>query len=186
MGLVITHVWNKNIDFVRAGSYASNGAVDNLIQVSNGDANVSMAISSNCFQSYYGLDLFTDHENKKLRVIAGLYPQFNQIIVSQKSGITKLQDVKGHSFAVANKGSAVEGECQNHFTAAGLNYPTDFQAEYSALGDASSRLINGTIDGAWVMGGFPMSSIIVACTNGCKLLTVDDDVIYELQKTFPW
>ncbi len=72
------------------------------------------------------------------------------------------------------------------FYRAGLNYPDDFQAEYIAFGDASSRLINGTIDGAWVMGGFPISSIIVACTNGCKLLTVDDDVIYELQKTFPW
>ena len=186
VGAAITNVWDKNIDFVSASSQASNGGLDNLNQIADGESQVSIAISSNCFQSYYGLDSFTGRPNKKLRVIAGLYFNPNQVVVSQKSGIKSLADVKGKHFAVAAAGSSVEGECNNHFTAAGLKYPSDIRAEYIAFGDAADMLQNGTIDGAWIMSGTPAAAVSQACSAGCRLLDISDDVISTLQKTFPW
>ena len=186
VGAAITNVWDTNIDFVSASSQASNGGLDNLNQIADGESQVSIAISSNCFQSYYGLETFTGHENKKLRVIAGLYFNPNQVVVTQKSGITELKDVKGKHFAVAAAGSSVEGECNNHFTAAGLKYPDDIRAEYIAFGDAADMLQNGTIDGAWIMSGTPAAAVSQACSAGCKLLDISDEVILKLQKTYPW
>ena len=186
VGAAITNVWDTNIDFVSASSQASNGGLDNLNQIADGESQVSIAISSNCFQSYYGLDSFTGHENKNLRVIAGLYFNPNQVVVTKKSGIKTLEDVKGKHFAVAAAGSSVEGECNNHFTAAGLKYPDDIRAEYIAFGDAADMLQNGTLDGAWIMSGTPAAAVSQACSAGCELLDISDDIILTLQKTFPW
>ncbi|MFC2386995.1 TAXI family TRAP transporter solute-binding subunit, partial [Treponema socranskii] len=146
----------------------------------------SIAVSSNCFQSYNGTDSFDGAANKNLRIIAGLYFNPNQLVVTKKSGITSLSDIKGKHFAVAAAGSSVEGECKNHFTAAGLNYPSDIQTEYIAFGDAADMLQNGTLDGAWIMSGIPAAAVSQACSSGCNLVSIGDDILEKLRSSYPW
>lgn len=186
VGAAITNLWDTQIDFVSASSQASNGGIDNLNQIADGESQVSIAISSNCYQSFNGTDSFKGNANKNLRVIAGLYFNPNQVVATKKSGIEQVADVKGKHFAVAAAGSSVEGECKNHFTAAGINYPQDIQAEYIAFGDAADMLQNGTIDGAWIMSGAPAAAVSQACSAGCHLVNISDDVIASLQKDYPW
>ena len=186
VGAAITNMWDTKISFVKASSQASNGGIDNLNQIADGESQVSIAISSNCYQSFNGTDSFKGAANKKLRVIAGLYFNPNQVVVTKKSGITSLAGVKGKHFAVAAAGSSVEGECKNHFTTVGLKYPKDIQAEYIAFGDAADMLQNGTIDGAWIMSGTPAAAVSQACSAGCVLVNIDDSVISSLQKNYPW
>ncbi len=186
VGAAITNMWDTNIDFVSASSQASNGGIDNLNQIADGESQVSIAISSNCYQSYNGTDSFTGSANKDLRVIAGLYFNPNQVVATKKSGIEQIADVKGKHFAVAAAGSSVEGECNNHFTAVGMKYPDDINAEYIAFGDAADMLQNGTIDGAWIMSGAPAAAVSQALSSGCRLVNIDNDVISVLQRKFPW
>lgn len=186
VGAAITNLWDTQIDFVSASSQASNGGIDNLTQVSEGEAQVSIAISSNCYQCLNGTDSFEGYAYDDLKVIAGLYFNPNQVVVTEASGITDLAGVKGKHFAVAAAGSSVEGECKNHFTAAGLTYPDDIQAEYIAFGDAADMLSNGTIDGAWIMSGAPAAAVSQAVSSGCKLVNISDDVISALQADYPW
>lgn len=186
VGAAITNMWDSKISFVKASSQASNGGIDNLNQIADGESQVSIAISSNCYQSFNGTDSFKGAANKKLRVIAGLYFNPNQVVVTKKSGIKTLADVKGKHFAVAAAGSSVEGECNNHFTTVGMKYPKDIKAEYIAFGDAADMLQNGTIDGAWIMSGTPAAAVSQACSAGCTLVNIDDSVIADLQKKFPW
>ena len=47
-------------------------------------------------------------------------------------------------------------------------------------------LQNGTIDGAWIMSGAPAAAVTQACTAGCKLVNIGDDIISALQKDYPW
>lgn len=186
VGAAITNLWDTKIDYVSASSQASNGGIDNLNQISDGESQVSIAISSNCFQCLNGTDSFEGHAYEDLKVIAGLYFNPNQVVVTESSGINTLAEVKGKHFAVAAAGSSVEGECSNHFTAAGLNYPDDINCEYIAFGDAADMLQNGTIDGAWIMSGAPAGAVSQAMSSGCKLLDVSDDIIAALQKDYPW
>lgn len=186
VGAAITNMWDSKISFVKASSQASNGGIDNLNQIADGESQVSIAISSNCYQSFNGTDSFKGAANKKLRVIAGLYFNPNQVVVTKKSGIKTLADVKSKHFAVAAAGSSVEGECNNHFTTVGMKYPKDIKAEYIAFGDAADMLQNGTIDGAWIMSGTPAAAVSQACSAGCTLVNIDDSVIAALQKKFPW
>lgn len=186
VGAAITNLWDTQIDFVSASSQASNGGIDNLNQIADGESQVSIAISSNCWQSFNGTDSFKGNANKDLRVIAGLYFNPNQVVATKKSGIEQIADVRGKHFAVAAAGSSVEGECKNHFTAVGMNYPSDIQAEYIAFGDAADMLQNGTIDGAWIMSGAPAAAVSQACSAGCHLVNIGDDVIASLKKDYPW
>lgn len=186
VGAAITNMWNMNIPFVKASSQASGGGIDNLNQIADGESQVSIAISSNCWQSFNGTDSFEGRANPNLRVIAGLYLNPNQVVVTTKSGITNLSEVKGKHFAVAASGSSVEGECRNHFTAAGLNYPDDIRAEYISFADSADLLANGQIDGAWIMSGIPAPAVSQALSSGCRLLEIDEDTTSALKAEYPW
>jgi len=186
VGAAITNMWNNTIPFVKASSQASAGGIDNLNQIADGESQVSIAISSNCWQSYNGTDSFEGMANPDLRVIAGLYLNPNQVVVTERSGIHTLADVKGKHFAVAASGSSVEGECRNHFTAAGLTYPDAIRAEYISFSDSSELLRNGQLDGAWIMSGIPAGAVSQALASGCRLLDIDGDTIAKLQAEYPW
>lgn len=171
---------------VQASSQASAGGIANLNMVSDGEAQVSIAISSNVSQCLNGTDSFKGHAYKDLKAIAGLYLNPNQVVVTNKSGIKTLADVKGKHFAVASAGSSVYNEAKAHFTAAGLNFPNDFKAEYIAFGGAADMLQNGTLDGAWIMSGAPASAVSQALTANCSLLNIGDDVFTKLKAQYPW
>lgn len=186
IGAAITNLWNTKIDYIRASSQASAGGITNLTLVSEGEAQLSIAISSNCFQCLNGIDNFEGYAYRDLKVIAGLYLNPNQVVVTKKSDIKNLTDIKGHRFAVASAGSSVYGECNNHFTAAGLKFPDDINCEYIAFNDAADMLQNETIDGAWIMSGAPASAVIQATAAGCRLLDIDPFIIHSLQAQYPW
>ncbi len=186
VGAAITHLWDEKIPYVQAASQASAGGIANLNLVAEGEAQVSIAISSNCYQALHGTDSFKDYAYPDLKVIAGLYFNPNQLVVTQKSGITDLASVKGKHFAVASAGSSVYGECDNHFTAAGLKFPDDLNAEYITFTDAAEMLQNGTLDGAWIMSGTPASAVTQACSSGSTLVPIDDQVLSTLKARFPW
>ena len=186
VGAAITNLWDTEISYVSASSQASKGGIENLNLTSEGEAQVSIAISSNCYQCLNGTDSFEGYAYEDLKVIGGLYFNPNQMVATANSGIDSVASVKGKHFAVAAAGSSVEGECMHHFTAAGLNYPDDIQAEYIAFSDAADMLQNGTIDGAWIMSGAPAAAVTQACTAGCKLVNIGDDIISALQKDYPW
>ena len=186
VGAAITNMWNTQIPFVKASSQASAGGIDNLNQIADGESQVSIAISSNCWQSFNGTENFEEMANPKLRVIAGLYLNPNQVVVTSKSGINTLSDVRGKHFAVAASGSSVEGECRNHFTAAGLRYPEDIRPEYIAFADSVELLGNGQIDGAWIMSGIPAPAVSQALSSGCRLLDIEESTINTLKAEYPW
>ncbi len=186
VGAAITNLWDTKIDYVKAASQASAGGIQNLTLVSDGEAQVSIAISSNVYECLNGVGTFKDHAYGDLKVIAGLYFNPNQVVVTAKSGIKDLKGVKGKHFAVASAGSSVYGECENHFTTVGLKFPDDINCEYITFTDAAEMLQNGTIDGAWIMSGAPAAAVTEALTAGCVLVNIDADVIAALQKNFPW
>ena len=184
VGAAITNNWTKNVPGIQAASQASAGGVANLKMVSNNEAQVSIAISSNVLQCLKGDAPFAGKAYKDLKVIGGLYMNPNQVVVTKKSGIKSLADVKGKHFAVAAAGSSVYNECQNHFTTVGMQFPKDIKTELIAFG--ADMLQNGTLDGAWIMSGAPAAAVSQALTAGCTLVDIDDATLAKLQAKYPW
>lgn len=61
VGAAITNMWSQNIPGMQAASQASAGGIANLNMVSDGEAQVSIAISSNVYQCLNGTDSFEGH-----------------------------------------------------------------------------------------------------------------------------
>ena len=172
---------------MKASSQASGGGVENLNLLADGEAQVSIAISSNCYESYTGTGTFDGRKNENFRVIAGLYYNPNQVVVTGASGINSLTDVKGKHFASGAVGSSTEGESRNHFTAAGLTYPDDIKIENIGFTEAVDMMRNKQLDGAWIMAALGNSAVTEATsTADAKVLNIGDDVIAALQEQYPW
>ena len=186
VGAAITNNWTKNVKGVQAASQASAGGIAKLNMVSEGEAQISIAISSNVLQCLKGTDSFTGHAYEDLKVIGGLYMNPNQVVVTGKSGIASLADIRGKHFAVAAAGSSVYNECQNHFTTVGMKFPDDIRTELIAFGPAADMLQNGTLDGAWIMSGAPAAAVSQALSSGCRLIDIDDATLAALQAKYPW
>lgn len=186
-GNAIANLWNDNVNGIRANAQASNGGIDNLNLLEKGEANISMAVTSNVYQSYKGLEAFEGRANDKIRIITGLYYNPNQVIVSESSGINSLEDVKGHRFAPGSPGSTTEYEASIHLKYSGLNYPDDINAQYVNFTEAIDLVRNKQVEGAWIMAGAPTSAVTeMLKTTDTKLLEIPKNLVDEMKIDYPW
>ncbi|WP_409969538.1 TAXI family TRAP transporter solute-binding subunit [Bengtsoniella intestinalis] len=187
MGSAIANLWNTEIETVKASAQASNGGVDNLNLIADGDAQMGVAITSILYESYTGTGTFEGRANEDLRVLAGLYYNPNQIVVAENSGIESLSDLVGKNFAPGASGSTGEVETNIHLTQMGLNYPDDIKAQYVGFTEAVDLIRNQQLDGAWIMAGLPTAAVTeVTATAGGKVIGIEADLIASLQESYPW
>ncbi|MDY6083700.1 MAG: TAXI family TRAP transporter solute-binding subunit [Dialister sp.] len=185
-GAAITRLWSTEVPRARAASQASAGGIANLAMVSDGEAQVSVAIASNVWECREGKGSFAGYKDEQICVIAGLYMNPNQLVVRKGAGIENLSDARGRRIAVASAGSSVYDECRTHFTQAGLDFPSDLKAEYISFGDAADLLRSGRIDGAWIMAGVPAAAVTEAASSGAELLSLSPEFVADMTAAYPW
>ncbi len=186
-GNSIANLWNQKVDGIKANAQASNGGIDNLNLLQQGEADISMAVSSNVYQSLNGLDKFEGRPNNKIRVIAGLYYNPNQVVVVNDGSINTLGDIKGKSFAPGTPGSTTEVESAIHFKAVGLNYPEDIKPQFVGFTEAIDLMRNRQIEGAWIMAGTPTSAVSeMLKTTNTKVLEIPKELVDGLKNEYPW
>lgn len=185
-GAAITRLWSTDIPHVRAASQASAGGISNLAMVSDGEAQVSMAIASNVWEMREGKGPFEGHGDDRICVIAGLYMNPNQFVLRSGAGIDTLADAKGKRIAVASAGSSVYDECRMHFTKAGLQFPSDLDAEYISFAGATDLLRSGRIEGAWIMAGTPAAAVTEAVSGGAHILSFPPSFVASMEDAYPW
>ncbi|EFI41793.1 TAXI family TRAP transporter solute-binding subunit [Peptoniphilus sp. oral taxon 386] len=185
LGFSIADLWSEKAG-VKATAQASNGGVDNLNLVYDGDAQVSLGVSSIVYQSYHGEGVFEGRENKKLRIIAGLYLNPNQIVVRSDSGINSISDLKGKNFSAGAPGSTTEGETNLHLEAYKIPIE-DVNIQRVAPAESADMMRNKKLDGVWIMAAAPTASVTeMTSSMDAKLLSVDQEIIDVLNKNKPW
>ena len=112
----------------------------------------------------------------KADILWMMYPNYLQIVTTDKSGISKLSDLNGKRVSTGAPGSGTEFTALNLLKAANID-PKKFQ-KWEKLGakESDEALTNGTIDVFFWSGGIPTGSI-VELTNtlerkGMKLVLV--------------
>lgn len=187
LGSSMANLWTNELDYVKANAQASNGGIDNLNLLHDGEAQVTMAVTSVMYESFKGVGTFEGRPNDKLRVISGLYYNPNQVVVSKDSGITSLKEIEGKNFASGAPGSTTEVETNLHLTEAGMNYPDDLKVQFVGFTEAIDLMRNKQLDGAWIMAGLPTAAVTeITTTAGGKLVSIEDEVITKLQAKYPW
>lgn len=187
IGAAIANLWSENIEGLTVSAEASNGGVQNLGLVATGEAQLGVAVTSILSDQKNGKGVFEGKQYDGMRILTALYSNYNQVVVSGDSGIETLKDIKGKVFAPGAPGSTPEVETKIHLSAAGVNYPDDFNAQFVSFTEAIDLIRNKQLDGAWIQSGIPTSAVTEICaTAGGKLISLDEDVIEKLTNEYPW
>jgi TRAP transporter TAXI family solute receptor len=96
---------------------------------------------------------------KKLRGVAGIYPNYIQIVASADSGIKTLADMKGKRIAVGAPKSGTELNARAIFKAAGLSYSDFAKVEYLPFGQSVELMKNRQLDATLQSAGLGVSSL---------------------------
>lgn len=187
LGGALATLWNDDISNMRVSAQASAGGVENLNLLESDDAELGFAVTSIAYESYTGTGQFEDRPNDKLRVLAGLYYNPNQVVVTKSCGADSLSDLSGLRFAPGAPGSTTTQECQLHIEAAGLTYPDCIDAQFVGFTESVDLMRDRRLDGAWIMAGLGNAAVTEMLTTADgRLLSIDEDVITALRDAHPW
>lgn len=187
LGSSIATMWNQKLPYLNASAQASNGGIENLNLLQSGEAQVSMAVISNIYQSQNGMGKFEGRPNEKVRIMAGLYYNPNQIVVREDAQIENFADIAGKKFATGAPGSTTEDEAKVHLSSAGIAYPDGIKAQFIGFTEAIDLMRNKQVDGAWIMAGLPNSAVTeMTTTADGRLVSLPPDLIQKLKAEYPW
>ncbi|NLT94145.1 MAG: TAXI family TRAP transporter solute-binding subunit [Clostridia bacterium] len=187
LGAALANLWNNNIEGINVSAEASNGGVQNLNLMADGDADISVAVTSIITEQRQGINAFEGRPYDGVRILTSLYANYNQVVVRKGIGFDSYRDIKGKTFAVGAPGSTMEVETKNHTLKAGLKYPDDFKAQFVGPTESLDLLRNKQIDGFFMMAGIPTAAVTEAlATADAKILSIEEDIISTLQAEYPW
>jgi hypothetical protein len=106
-------------------------------------------------------------EGKKadVKALARIYSNYTQVVVSKKSGITKVEDFKGKRISTGSPKSGTEVIANRLIEAAGLDPAKDVQAQRLDLTKTVDGMKDGSIDGLVWSGGLPTGGITDLMTS---------------------
>ncbi|WP_240647509.1 TAXI family TRAP transporter solute-binding subunit [Paenibacillus nanensis] len=158
-----------------ATAQVTGAAVENMRLISNKE--VDLAITQGDIADYAakGTEMFSDGAVANLQAIGALYQETIQIVVTEKSGIASVSELKGKKVSVGAPGSGTEVNARQILEAYGLTFD-DLNTERLSFGDSAKKMQDGGLDAAFVTAGAPTAAINeLAATTGIRLLTIEDD-----------
>ena len=207
LGGALASLWGENLEGVRVTAQASAGGIENLRLLAEGEAELGFAVTSLLWEAQQGEGSFEGAPNDQIRVLAGLYYNPNQVVVTEQSGAQAMEDLEGLRFAPGTAGSTTSVETEIHLEQLGIDYPDGIQAQFVGFTEAEAvkffantylalrvsffnaveLMRNRQLDGAWVMAGLGNAAVteIMATADG-RLLSMDDSLIEALQEKYPW
>lgn len=133
--------------------------MDNLRRIREGAVDSALCQADIAFWAHTGTGLFEGkHRYETIRAIANLYPESVHVVARTGSGIKTLADLKGRTVSLDRHGSGTIVDARLILSAAGLG-EDDVQAEYLDPEVAVERLRDGSLDGFFFVGGYPVLSI---------------------------
>ncbi|MFB5663249.1 TAXI family TRAP transporter solute-binding subunit [Alteribacillus sp. HJP-4] len=180
IGAVLADFWQNEVDGVSASSQASNGSVQNMNFMSQGEADVGLVMGNILQEAYEGERGFEEQPYEGVRILAGIYPNYNQVVMKENADIDSLADLEGQDFAPGATGSGTEIASQHILEAYGLSFE-DVKTHFADFPEATDLLRNNQAVGANINSGIPTSAVseMISTADG-ELVSIDDEQIQSM------
>ncbi len=160
LGMSLSELYSENIEGSTTSVRATKASVENLnlLQIARGQ--LAFALGDSVADAWKG-----DEEagfrapRDRLRAIAGVYPNYIQIVASQASGITSLEDLRGKRISVGAPRSGTELNARAIFKAAGLSYTDMGQVQFKPYAESVELIEKGQLDATLQSAGLGMAAI---------------------------
>lgn len=114
--------------------------------------------------------------------IGALHAEAVQIVVSEKSGITSIQELIGKRVSIGEEESGVIRNAKIILDAYGISFE-DIKIENLGFNESATALKNGKIDAFFCTAGIPTPAISeLSKTNAIKILSIDSTDLKRIER----
>lgn len=170
---------------INSKTQTTGASVENINLMKQEKVEMAFVMSDVLSQAVNGEESFNEKVDN-VQQIAALYPNFVQVVASEKSEINTFEDLKGKRIAVGAQNSGVEVNARNLLEGHGITYD-DIKVDYLGYAEAADALKSGKLDAAFLTSGIPNSSLMELEQGfDLKLVPIEEKVIEKLAKDKPY
>ncbi|WP_372874449.1 TAXI family TRAP transporter solute-binding subunit [Pseudomonas sp.] len=160
IGVGLSQLYSTGIDGAKTSVQATKASVENLNLLQSGRGELALALGDSVADAWNGVeDAGFKAPLKKLRAIAGTYPNYIQIVANKEAGINSLADLKGKRISVGAPKSGTELNARAIFAAAGLSYEDMGKVEFLPYAESVELIKNRQLDATLQSSGLGMAAI---------------------------
>ncbi|AEF40156.1 TAXI family TRAP transporter solute-binding subunit [Hoyosella subflava] len=177
LGGEIASVWSSELEDVDVTATVGGASVENLRALDQGEVELIMSVNATAAEALDGAGDFADQplsSPENIRVLGNIYPEILQIVTTEASGITSIEDLRDRRVEMGPAGSATYTMAEQVLRAYGIDPATDLAATLdSSFGDAATNVGDGVVDAAFGILAAPTGSIEqLATTHDLVMLDV--------------
>jgi len=173
MGGGMANILSKYVPGLQATAEVTGGSVDNLKLLGAGKSEVAFSMVDAAFDAANGADKFKNAK-VSVRTLMVLYPNREQVVTIEGTGINKVSDLRGKRVSTGSPGSGVEVVALRMLEAAGLDAKKDFKQERLGASESANAIKDRKIDAFFWIGGVPTAALTdLAATPGIKMKILD-------------
>ncbi|MEO7337478.1 MAG: TAXI family TRAP transporter solute-binding subunit [Caldimonas sp.] len=182
MGVALSQVYGKAMPNAKASVQATKASAENLNLLQAGRGEIAFTLGDALSDAWKGdADAGFATPLKKLRGVAGIYPNYIQIVASEESGIRTLADLKGKRISVGAPKSGTELNARAVLKAAGLSYKDFAKVEYLPFGESVELMKNRRLDVTLQSAGLGVSALRdLAASMKIVVVPVPADVVAKV------
>ncbi len=160
LGVALSQIYGKAIPEAKSSVQATKASAENLNLLQAGRGELAFTLGDSLSDAWKGdAEAGFKAPLKKLRGVAGIYPNYIQIVASADSGVKTLADLKGKRISVGAPRSGTELNARAIFKAAGMSYQDFAKVEYLPFGESVELMKNRQLDATLQSAGLGVASL---------------------------
>jgi uncharacterized protein len=182
LGTALSSIYAKAVPGANVTVQATAGSVQNLQLLEAGDGEVAFTLGDSLVDAWAGnKEAGFDAPLRKLRALARIYPNYIQIVASNRSGIKTLADLKGKRVSVGAEGSGTALNAAAIFKAAGFTFNDLAKVDHTPFALSVRFVEEGSLDATLQSAGLGVESIRHLLASGqSTLIPIPAEVVAKV------
>jgi hypothetical protein len=182
MGVALSQIYAKALPDAKVSVQATKASAENLNLLQAGRGEIAFTLGDALSDAWKGdAEAGFATPLKKLRGVAGIYPNYIQIVATADSGVHTLADLRGKRVSVGAPKSGTELNARAVLKAAGLSYKDLGKVEYLPFGESVELMKNRQLDVTLQSAGLGVASLRdLASTTKIVVVEVPPDVVAKI------
>jgi TRAP transporter TAXI family solute receptor len=157
-GGALANVITRHLPGYRATAQPSTGAVENLLRLRDGKADIALTLGDTALDAVEGREAFK--RPVPLRAIAQIYRSYVHVVVAKGSGIRSLADLKGKRVSVGSPDSGTEVVAERVLKLARIDSRNGIARRQLGVAESAAALADGSLDAFFWSGGLPTGAVV--------------------------
>jgi uncharacterized protein len=182
LGTALSSIYAKAVPEANVTVQATAGSVQNLLLLEADDGELAFTLGDSLVDAWAGnKEAGFDAPLRKLRAIARIYPNFIQIVASNRSGIKTLADLKGKRVSVGAEGSGTALNAAAIFKAAGFTFNDLAKVDHTPFASSVRLVEQGSLDATFQSAGLGVESIRHLLASGqSRLIPIPAEAVAKV------